>query len=91
MKSFSALRDTQRGSLSYMEKRRGSGQKDGERRVFGGVRRGRDCGGYARVPREQSVGACQRRHPLKGRGRVAKSDTESGLVESAPLVDLSRA
>ena len=26
MKSFSTLRDTQRGSLSYMEKRRGRGE-----------------------------------------------------------------
>ena len=26
MKSFSTFRDTQRGSLSYMEKRRGSGE-----------------------------------------------------------------
>ena len=40
LKRFSSLRDTQRGSQSYMEKRRGSREIEGTRRRRGGVKRG---------------------------------------------------
>ena len=40
MKSFSTVRDTQRGSQSYMEKRRGRKEIDVTRRRRGGVKRG---------------------------------------------------
>ena len=40
MKSFSTVRDTQRGSQSYMEKRRGRREIDVTRRRRGGIIRG---------------------------------------------------
>ena len=40
MKSFSTLRDTQRGSQSYMEKRRGRRVIEVTRRRRGGIKRG---------------------------------------------------
>ena len=40
MKSFSKVRDTQSGSQSYMEKRRGRRQMEVTRRRRGGVKRG---------------------------------------------------
>ena len=40
MKSFSTVRDTQRGSQSYMEKRRGRRQIHMTRRRRGGIKRG---------------------------------------------------
>ena len=40
MKSFSILRDTQRGSQSYMEKRRGRGELEVTRTRWGGIKRG---------------------------------------------------
>ena len=39
MKSFSTVRDTQRGSQSYMEKRRGRREIEGTRRRRGGIKR----------------------------------------------------
>ena len=39
MKSFSTVRDTQRGSQSYMEKRRGRKEIEVTRRRRGGVKR----------------------------------------------------
>ena len=40
MKSFSTVRDTQRGSQSYMEKRRGRREIEATRRRRGGIKRG---------------------------------------------------
>ena len=40
MKSFSTVRDTQRGSQSYMEKRRGRREIEVTRRKRGGIKRG---------------------------------------------------
>ena len=40
MKRFSILRDTQRGSQSYMEKRRGRREIEVTRRRRGGIKRG---------------------------------------------------
>ena len=40
MKSFSTVRDTQRGTQSYMEKRRGRRQIEVTRRRRGGIKRG---------------------------------------------------
>ena len=40
MKSFSTLRDTQRGSQSYMEKRRGKRELEVTRMRGGGINRG---------------------------------------------------
>ena len=40
MKSFSTVRDTQRGSQSYMEKRRGRRELEVTRRRRGGLKRG---------------------------------------------------
>ena len=40
MKSFSTLRDTQKGSLSYMEKRRGRREIEVTKRRRGGIKRG---------------------------------------------------
>ena len=39
MKSFSTVRDTQRGTQSYMEKRRGSKEIEVTRRRRGGIKR----------------------------------------------------
>ena len=39
MKRFSTVRDTQRGSLSYMEKRRGRKETEVTRRRRGGIKR----------------------------------------------------
>ena len=39
MKSFSTVRDTQRGSQSYMEKRRGRNETEVARRIKGGIKR----------------------------------------------------
>ena len=40
MKSFSTVRDTQRGSQSYMEKRRGRRELEVTRIRWGGIKRG---------------------------------------------------
>ena len=40
MKRFSTMRDTQRGSQSYMEKRRGRREIEVTRRRRGGIKRG---------------------------------------------------
>ena len=40
VKRFSTVRDTQRGSQSYMEKRRGRRQIEVTRRIRGGIKRG---------------------------------------------------
>ena len=40
MKSFSIVRDTQRGSQSYMEKRRGRRELEVTRIRWGGIKRG---------------------------------------------------
>ena len=40
MKRFSTVRDTQRGSQSYMEKRRGRREIEVTRRTRGGIKRG---------------------------------------------------
>ena len=40
MKTFSTVRDTQRGSLNYMEKRRGRRKIEMTRRRRGGFKRG---------------------------------------------------
>ena len=40
VKQFSTVRDTQRGSQSYMEKRRGKREREVTRRRRGGVKRG---------------------------------------------------
>jgi len=39
MKSFSTVRDTQRGTQSYMEKRRGRRETEVGRRIKGGIKR----------------------------------------------------
>ena len=39
MKSFSTVRDTQRGSQSYTEKRRGRKETEAARRIKGGIKR----------------------------------------------------
>ena len=40
MKRFSTVRDTERGSQSYMEKRRGRREIEMTRRIRGGIKRG---------------------------------------------------
>ena len=40
VKQFSTVRDTQRGSQSYMEKRRGRKETEVARRRIGGIKRG---------------------------------------------------
>jgi len=61
VKRFSTVRDTQRGSRSYMEKTRGWREIQGIRRRRGGVKRGerslasnqfRMCSPQAGIPRE---------------------------------------
>ena len=42
MKSFSKVRDTQRGTQSYMGKRRGRREREGTRRRRGGNQKGRE-------------------------------------------------
>ena len=42
VKQFSTVRDTQRGSQSYVEKRRGKGEIEVTKRRRGGVKKGRD-------------------------------------------------
>ena len=61
VKQFSTVRDTQRGSQSYMEKRRGKREREVTRRRRGGVKRGESslasnqipkCSPQPRTPRE---------------------------------------
>ena len=61
VKIFSTVRDTQRGSQSYIEKRRGRREREVTRRRRGGVKRGernlannqfRMCSPQAETPRE---------------------------------------
>ena len=61
VKRFSTVRDTQRGSQSYTEKRRGRREKEVTRRRRGGVKRGESdlasnqfpkCSPQPRTPRE---------------------------------------
>ena len=61
MKSFSTVRDTQRGTQSYMEKRRGGREIDVTRRRRGGIKRGESnlaskqipmCSPQPGIPRE---------------------------------------
>ena len=61
MKRFSTVRDTQRGSQSYMEKRKGRREIEVTRRRIGGVKRGETnvarnqfpkCSPQPRTPRE---------------------------------------
>ena len=61
VKRFSTVRDTQRGSQSYMEKRRGRREIEVTRKRRGGVKRGerslasnqfRMCSPQAGIPRE---------------------------------------
>ena len=61
MKQFSTARDTQRGSQSYMEKRRGRREIEVTRRRRGGVKRGKsnlasnqfpECSPQPGTPRE---------------------------------------
>ena len=42
MKSFSTVRDTWRGTQSYIEKRRGGREIEVTRRRIGGIKRGRE-------------------------------------------------
>ena len=60
-KRFSTMRDTQRGSLSYMEKRRGQREIEVTRRRIEGIKRGESylasnqfpmCSPLSGVPRE---------------------------------------
>ena len=50
MKSFSTVRDTQRGSQSYMEKRRGRREIEVSRRSRGGIKRGESTLASNRFP-----------------------------------------
>ena len=61
VKQFSTARDTQRGSQSYMEKRRGRREIEVTRRIRGGVKRGENnlasnqfpkCSPQSGTPRE---------------------------------------
>ena len=61
MKRFSTVRDTQRGSQNYMEKRRGRREIEVTRRRRGGIKRGESnlaskqfskCSAEPRTPRE---------------------------------------
>ena len=61
VKQFSTVRDTQRGSHSYMEKRRGRREIEVTRRIRGGVKRGENnlasnqfpkCSPQSGTPRE---------------------------------------
>ena len=65
--------------------------KNGERRVFGGVWRRCDRGGYARVSGEQSAWSCQRQNAFGSGSGVAKSDPKKRLVKGASLAHLARA
>ena len=55
MKSFSPLRDTQRGSQSYMKKRRGSREIEMSRRRKRGTQEERDRSTQFSVPKVFSV------------------------------------
>jgi len=49
-KRFSTLRDTQKGSLSYMEKRRGRREIEVTRRRRGGIKRGESSLASNQIP-----------------------------------------
>ena len=55
MKRFSTVRDTQRGSQSYMKKRRGRREIEMSRRRKGGTQEERDRSTQLSVPRVFSV------------------------------------
>ena len=50
MKSFSTVRDTQRGSQSYMEKRRGRREIEVTRRRRGGIKKGESSLASNQIP-----------------------------------------
>ena len=61
MKRFSPVRDTQRGSQSYMKKRRGRREIEMSRRRKKGVEEVRDRSTQLSVPRVVSVGQTPQR------------------------------
>ena len=76
MKKFSTVGDTQRGSQSYMEKRRGRKEIEVTRRRKGGIKRGEStlasnhfpmCSPQSGTPREVHSVTTQRREEGGGR------------------------
>ena len=63
MKSFSTVRDTQRGSQSYMEKRRGRKETEVARRIKGGIKRSEPDPASNQFPKcSPQLGTCKEIH-----------------------------
>ena len=73
MKSFSTVRDTQRGSQSYMEKRRGRREIEVTRRKRGGIKRGESS-----LASNQFRMCCSQSGPLRDVHGVIERREEGG-------------
>ena len=73
MKSFSTVRDTQRGTQSYMEKRRGKREIEMIRRRRGGIKRGQN-----KLANNQLLMCSPRSGPLRDVHRVTQRKEEGG-------------
>ena len=69
VKRFSAMRDTQRGSQSYMKKRRGRREIEMSRRRKRGTQEERDRSMQLSVPRVFSIAQTPTKIPRIGLGR----------------------
>ena len=79
MKSFSTVRDTQRGSQSYMEKRRGRREIEVTRRRRGGIKRG-EC----KLASNHFLMCSPQSGPLRDVHRVTQRREEGGRRQKWP-------
>ena len=73
MKSFSAVRDTWRGTLIYMEKRKGGREIEVTRRRRGGIKRGE-----SKLASNHFPMCCPQSGPLRDVHRVTQRREERG-------------
>ena len=78
MKSFSTVRDTQRGTQSYMERRRGKRELEVTRRSRGGIKRGE-----SKLASNHFPIALHNLHPLRDVHRVTQRE-EGGRRQRWP-------
>ena len=92
MKQFSTARDTQRGSQSYMEKRRGRREIEVTRRRRGGIKRGESklasnqfpkCSPQSRTPREIQRVKWRREGGGRRCGQGEERESQMGRAQSS--------
>ena len=74
MKSFSTVRDTQRGTQSYMEKRRGRREIEVTRRRRGGIKKGESKLVSNHFPIENKVMNTKLTNTLRGKERKRRKN-----------------